>query len=293
MSTDRLCPARCTLILGLSLGLLSSAHEISATVLPSELAAIGSGDLVIIDPQHGLFKLSPGQKSAQRLTDLPALGGVDIASIPHTSELLFATYSTETGRTRLYRLTASGRVRGTWELPARLGLLAGVVLAQGGDAAYLSSSRTSEIYFVDFATTTVLPHLVTTVEGAATLTAITLDPKRRELFVADSVSGAVYAIPAAGGMAVKVLANIGEPVALAVDPTTDRLFVADHRSGKVWTIALDKSPASAKLFAQPRDLLELGGLAIDAAGQVWVGDHKSGKVLHFSREGQLLSTYTP
>jgi DNA-binding beta-propeller fold protein YncE len=294
MSSDRRSYPGHGTLLGLFLGLcLLPIHQTSAAVLPSGLVCLASGDPIILDLQRGLFRLSTKQGSAQRWTDFGALDAVDITTVPRSDEIFLATYSTGEGRTRLFQLNASGRRRLEWDLPARYGLLAGVVLSRGGETAYLSSARTSEIYQLDLDTTRSVPRLVTTVPGAATLTAIALDVKRQQLFVADPVNAAIYTLPVAGGRAVKVLVKVGEPVALAVDSVTDRLFVADRRAGKIWVVALDRMPTAVRLFAAPTELLELAGLAVDANGRVWVGDHKSGKVFLFSKDGQLIRTYTP
>lgn len=121
--------------------------------------------------------------------------------------------------------------------------------------------------------------------------ALALDSDAQRLYCADPVGGAVYAMDLGTGRYKLVVQQLGEVCALCPDLPHGRLYAGDCARGRVWAIRLNP-PAKAEPFATGVKLREPDGLAMDAAGNLWIADAWSGQIHVVAPNGQLLRTVT-
>jgi DNA-binding beta-propeller fold protein YncE len=285
-----------SLALGSHLGLLAPASASGSR--PSGLLALRSGDVVVLDAERGLLRLSPRAGITGAWADIPIPGAATLSLKSGGKEEVYLTqlrvWATENS-TNLLRLDNRGGVKDEWHLPHSLGQLAGAAVAPAGGVAYLSSSRRAEIYRLQLDTKRTSPKnvalsLIATIPRATTLGAIVVDAKRERVLAADPVDGTLYYVPSSGGAAVKLVGGLGEPGGLAIDASTDRLFVSDRSGCKLWVLPLDREPVAA-VFAASGEMRAPVGVTVGVGGQVWVLEKKAKKVFLYSKEGKLLHTY--
>ena len=265
---------------------------------PSALASLRSGDLVVLDAQQGLFLLSPATGRIQPLVaGFGLYEGSDMAStVLDGGDAIFVTMNLPSvrggDRSQLVRYNAAGARTGAWTVPRSETRLSGIAVDAQKKKVYVASTQPPEIYTVDLAKSARGGFLVRAAGAPRTERAgpMVLDSRRGRLLFADPYLGRVYAYDLASGRSEALLEKVGEVAALAFDATGDRLFLADANGQRILAADLSAKSSAAKLFAQSKEFDEPLGLALDAAGGLWVGDRGGRKVFQFSNTGQQLRT---
>lgn len=265
----------------------------SLGVRPSALDSLRSGELVVLDAQQGLFVLSPATGQVRTLVaGFGLYEAMDMASaVLDGSDAIFVTMSAKGGdRAQLVRYNAAGARIGAWAAPRPDTRLSGIAVDAKKNVVYVASTQPSEIFTLDLNRSPrggLLVRLVRAL-GADRLGAMVLDSRRDRLLVGDPYLGRVVAYDLASGRSQLLFEKVGEVAALALDAGRDRLFIADGGGERVLVADLADKPAVPRIFVQSKELDEPLGLALDAAGGLWVGDRSARKVYQVSANGQLL-----
>jgi len=133
--------------------------------------------------------------------------------------------------------------------------------------------------------------LVGTITAMRTIGPVALDSVAQRLYCADPVEGTVYAVDLESGRYSLVAQRLGEVRALCLDPQRARLYVGDCARRRIWAIRLNPT-VRVEPFAAGVNLREPDGLAMDAAGNLWIADAGSGEIHVLAPNGQLLRTLT-
>jgi sugar lactone lactonase YvrE len=134
---------------------------------------------------------------------------------------------------------------------------------------------------------------------------IALD-KAGNLYIADRAAGAINLMPANGGK-LETLAHISSPASIAVTPDGATVFVASPETGAVFSlgthtkaialvpgfapsVSSETSACSAPTSAVSAPPICPAGLAVDAAGNLYVSDLRSGRILRMNIPSAKVTT---
>jgi sugar lactone lactonase YvrE len=268
-------------------------------VQPSALSLLRSGELVVQDTQLGLFLLSPATGRVQTMVGRfgPYEAQDTISAFLDGSDAIFVTMNLPAskggGRAQLVRYSAAGARTGAWDAPKSIARLGGVAVDEKKKLVYVASSQPPEIYKLDLDRSPRSGALVRLagIPGAERFGAMTLDVRRGRLLISDPYWGRVYGYDLASGHSEALLEKVGEINALALDAERSRLFLSDFLGGRILVAELGSKSTAAKPFTAAREFGEPLGLALDAAGGLWVGDRFARKVFQLSSTGQRLRAF--
>lgn len=173
---------------------------------------------------------------------------------------------------------------------ASQGWYSGLGLDSATRTLYLSNTGSAEIYRLDLRGADLRAAYFLSLPGKV-IGPLALDSVGQRLFAADVVRGTIYVITIADRKVQRLPEVQGEPASLAFDPATGRLYVADAAGSRIWLYdrTLDSGPP--RLFATGNGLSKPCGLAVDAAGNLWVANKGSGFISSFDRNGRLLTSF--
>jgi DNA-binding beta-propeller fold protein YncE len=177
----------------------------------------------------------------------------------------------------------------TW-LPTR-GLYVGVGIDAARGVGYVANAGTREIFALPLSRRGAQTRYVGSVAQAGQLGATAFDPERRELFVSDADTAAVYALSVDSGTVRDAGAvRGGEIRAVAIDAARRRLLIADASQEAVWSLPLDGG-AVARYSALPQ-FKDPTGVSVAPDGRVWVADAGAATVFRLSPDGSRADAST-
>jgi sugar lactone lactonase YvrE len=93
------------------------------------------------------------------------------------------------------------------------------------------------------------------------------------------------------GRYTRIVQDLGEVRALCLNAGATHLFAADSARRRVWSVRLHPTPTAA-VFAPNVGLREPTGLALDAAGNLWIADASpsAGAIYVVAPNGSLIRT---
>lgn len=259
---------------------------------PAAVAALPSGELLIIDGPRGIMKVSGAAKTSLirnfGIFEATDLTGVRLADSDAFFVTLRLAQAKEASFAHLSQRAANGREVNQWKLPIPGGVLAGVAIDPVRQIAYCSDSHYGVIYKLDLRSRARSFETLIRVRDPGILGPLVLDAKRQRLIVADVKRGRILAI-SLDGKRTDVLQGEGtirEPLALALDPATERLFIADSTKGRVWVGSVAGARLAPKTFSTYRFRDPIG--VTWSKGTLWVIDGETRRLSQFSADGTPL-----
>ena len=124
-----------------------------AALEPAAVAVLSSGEVVVLDPVQGIFKIS-ASGSTRVVSGFGVFQGADLVTAASDGgESFFVTqqirFQSSDPFARLGRWTLGGKASGQWSLSQAGGVLAGVAIDPEHQIAYCSDSRSRTVYQVD------------------------------------------------------------------------------------------------------------------------------------------------
>jgi hypothetical protein len=265
--------------------------ECGTRIRPGALAALASGDLLVLDGNRGLFRFSPDSGSPVPVAEFGLFSGVDLASATiGGSESAFVTVQSDAS-SELRRIDLASKKIEKWRLPTWQGDLSGVALDPQGKVAYVAGGHSGDLFKVDLSKPFSLGVRFTRVQVGANLGPLVLDRKRMRLLVADHERGSIFGVDLATGR-VRLIASLkGEASALAVNTHTDELLIADPLGRRIWKLALGSEASQAVVLVRLKEFRSPLGLALGPRGSLWVGDELAGAIFQLDQDGRLLHTF--
>ncbi len=257
---------------------------------PVALAALASGDLIVLESGRGIVRFDP--RTGRRLplvSHFPGFLPTDVVSTSDERIFVSLRRSLQSGGavSRVLSFDVDGKELGKVSFVAR-SFFVGMAVDPSRGIAYLTAARSGEIAAVSLADGKLSTLL--TVPGVAILAALTIDAAGERLFAADSGRGTLHLVQPLERSSELLAEGLGEPGALAFDRRRERVYVADSAADQIWIVELRGSPPRAELFAKHPGLRRPRGLAVTADGTLWVASHDSGQLLAFSPDAELVSS---
>jgi gluconolactonase len=127
---------------------------------------------------------------------------------------------------------------------------------------------------------------------------LAFDPQGKLYFTDPTTSslknpiGAIYRLDPATSVAKRVADSLAFPNGIAVSADGKSLFVAESQKFHIlrFRILPDGSLTEKSVFAQMPTLHDPDGIALDAAGNLWVAQYGAGAVRVFAPDGKLLNS---
>ncbi|HEV7766325.1 MAG TPA: hypothetical protein VGQ76_15075 [Thermoanaerobaculia bacterium] len=259
---------------------------------PAVVAALPSGDLVIVDGSRGIVNVSGSAKS-NLINNFEIFEATDLTGVRlKDGDTLFVTLRLRPGVgssfPRLSRRSLTGKEVGQWSLRVPGGVLASVAIDPNRQIAYCSDSHYGVIYKLDLKNSRASFETMIRIRDPGTLGPVIFDAKRQRLLVGDVKQGRILAVTIADKR-VEVLLDRGtirEPIALALDPATDRLYVADPTKERVWVGNLAEKRFTPQTFSRYR-FRDPCGVAW-SKGTLWVIDRGTKRLSQFAADGNPL-----
>lgn len=275
----------------------------SSALATSRIIALGgeaNGQILALDDVGVLWALRTDAKSfreARQIGQLPtSLSPIDLAAFSTAG----ASYAAITGAIRgggpfpgmlcIFDIARGGKPQ---EISLGLGAFTGLAYDQSRNRVLIAEARQMGIFEA-----APIPsrgprvrNVVETITAMKVIGPVALDTIAQRLYCADPVVGAVYVVDLASGKQSLVLGRLGEIRALCLDIRNARLYVGDCARRRVWVINLNPS-ASVAPFAAGVKFREPDGIAIDAAGNVWIADEGTGAISVRTSTSELLKTLT-
>jgi sugar lactone lactonase YvrE len=282
----------------LSLVILGTAASYSVSpggnVYPAGLAVLRSGELIVLDPERGLFHV-PAGSDGRDLTEIPfrvsPYRPQDVAAaLDGINEIVCVTLASALSGPwpgRLVALSPAGSLRRGWRMPIGTATIAGLTIDNSARVAYVTDARHPQILRVQMDRTDDAVRILATLPATGPLGAITLDSQRHRLLVADLGAASVWDVPIGGGRPHLFAKELGSPSALLVDPVLDRLYVADADNARVVVLSLDPSLQQKRLAFTAAGMQRPLGLGMTSAG-IWIADRANGSLYLLAKDGHLL-----
>jgi glucose/arabinose dehydrogenase len=265
---------------------------------PIAMAALSSGQIIILGSHGGLTLISPGNGQQTLIkTSLGNFTPVDMTSARiGNADFLFVTmywaFSSQSSQGNegvIMEYSLDGQEVKKWMTLGRT--YAGIAVDPASETIYLGSPRDGDISTLNFSEQT--PKTAVHVSGASLIGAVALDVEGHRLFAADLASSNIYMVDLARRKSHLLASGLGEPSALSYDPSQHKLFVADAGRHRISQISVDTPNPKASDFSTAPELREPRGVAVAPDHSAWAADFEAGTVLQFSSTGKVMATFRP
>lgn len=184
---------------------------------------------------------------------------------------------------RLIRMDVTS---GRWAAATPIdGSAAGIAFDPRADAVFVTSTKDRSVYRFSAATLGSRTQW-TSVFGATTIGAMTVDTAGNRLIVGEGYAGTIYALDLASRRQEVLVKDLGSANSLDVDPRRRLLYVADAYRRTVWSVALGGGGQKAQRFYRDERLSTISGVAVDGQSNVWISLRD--RVLIVSPSGRFL-----
>ncbi|MCB1035741.1 MAG: SMP-30/gluconolactonase/LRE family protein [Acidobacteria bacterium] len=260
---------------------------------PGPMAALASGELVVLEGKGGLVKVSPATGRLEILVEQfrPYLAmGVETGLPGARGEILVGMRLIPAGGlgfSRLVLYSEKGSELASWQLSSP-GFLTGMASDPERGILYLADAKSSEILGLPLEDPSAPPALRVRLRGVGSVGGLAFDAAGSRLFVADPIKGNLFVIEGSSARGKRIGSRLGEPAALAIDQQTHRLYVADPAGRRLWVVDLESEELTPQLFSQAEELQSPVGLAATPDGTLWVSDSAANALFAVDRDGVIV-----